>query len=87
MIKGENYFTDALNSVSKDIKMFVDMSMDISDKIADALKERGLSKKEFAEMMGKDKAEVTRWLSGTHNFTLKTLCKISCVLDIDLIRG
>lgn len=85
MITGEKYFIDALNAVPADIKMMVDMSMDISEKIANTLKEKGLTQKDFAKMMGKDNAEITRWLSGTHNFTLRTLSKISTALDIDLI--
>jgi len=30
-------------------------------------------------------AEVSRWLSGNHNFTLATLAKISVALGVNLI--
>ena len=37
------------------------------------------------KMMGKTETEVSRWLSGTHNLTLATLCKISVALGQDVI--
>lgn len=77
----EKYFEDALNNVPADTKLRVEMSMDISDRIASILKRRGLSQKDFAKLMGKTEAEVSRWLGGTHNFTLSTLAKISTSLN------
>ena len=36
-------------------------------------------------MIGHTQAEVSRWLSGTHNFTLATLAKISVALGVNLL--
>lgn len=52
-----------------------------SEEIADALKASGLSKKEFAIRMGRQPSEVTKWLSGKHNFTSDLLAEISAVLE------
>lgn len=49
-----------------------------------ALVERGLSKKKFAELMGKGPSEVTKWLSGEHNFTIALLQRISDVLGTEI---
>lgn len=87
MMTGEAYFTDALKAVPEDIGKRVDWSMAISTKIADAIASRGETQKEFAKEMGKTEAEVSRWLGGTHNFTLSTLAKISVCLGIDLIKA
>ena len=35
--------------------------------------------------MGKTEAEVSRWLGGTHNFTLRTIAKISDALGVQLL--
>ena len=67
-----------------ELKKQLDMSFAIADKLDAALKERGLTQKEFAHMIGHTQAEVSRWLSGTHNFTLATLAKISVALDVNL---
>jgi plasmid maintenance system antidote protein VapI len=82
----ETYFTDALKAIPEDIKKQVDWSMSVSDAIARTLSERGMSQKDFARLMGKTETEVSRWLGGTHNFTLSTLAKISVALGTDLVR-
>lgn len=64
-------------AVPSHIRSEVNLSFDISNKIACLMKERGLSKKQFAEALGKRPCEVTKWLSGQHNFTLATLSMIS----------
>lgn len=81
----KNTFREALAEIPKDVSLQVNWSFGISDKIDALLKETGLSQKEFANKMGKTEAEVSRWLSGSHNFTLKTLARISAVLGKDLI--
>lgn len=54
--------------------------MAIAAKIADALEAKGWGKREFATYMNQQPSVITRWLSGTHNFTLDTLSDIEEVL-------
>ena len=49
--------------------------------------ERGMSQKDFAQLMRKTETEVSRWLSGTHNLTMATICRISAALGEDIIIG
>ena len=85
-MKGQKFFLDALAKIPTDIDKQVGWSMRVSDKIADVLHESGMSQKDFAKSMGRSEAEVSRWLSGTHNFTLSTLAKISACLGVDIIH-
>lgn len=78
-------FQQALSEVPNELKIQIDLSFALSDKLDAILKEKGMSQKEFASLMGKTESEVCRWLGGTHNFTLKTIAKISSVLDVELI--
>ena len=57
----------------------------IAARIEDLLVNRGWSKTELASKMGKRPSEITRWLSGTHNFTIETLCEIALVFEIKLV--
>jgi len=50
------------------------------------LKERNLSKAQFAQMLGKKPSEVSRWLTGMHNLTLKSIIKMEIALGVDLIH-
>lgn len=81
-----NIFSETIATTPKEISTFVGWSFGISDRIDARIKEMGLTQKEFAQKMGKTEAEVSRWLSGTHNFTIKTLAKISALIEEDLIK-
>lgn len=82
----KSLFREELAKIPPDVRKQVDMSWAIADKIDALLKAKGMSQKEFAHLMGKTEPEVSRWLGGTHNFTLRTLAKISVVLGEDVIR-
>ena len=79
-------FREELAKIPQDVRKQIDMSWAIADKIDALLKAKGMSQKEFAHLMSKTEPEVSRWLGGTHNFTLRTLAKISVVLGEDVIR-
>ncbi len=53
------------------------LSFQISNRLDSLMQEKGLSKKQFADAIGKRPSEITRWLSGEHNFTISTLAMLS----------
>jgi transcriptional regulator with XRE-family HTH domain len=57
----------------------------IAAKIDEAIKSKCWSRKRFAEEMGKGQPEISKWLSGTHNFTSDTLSDIGLKLGIALL--
>jgi transcriptional regulator with XRE-family HTH domain len=59
--------------------------MNLAAKIDDVLQSRGFTNAEFAFTMGKKPSEISRWLSGTHNFTTETIWEIERVLNIQLL--
>ena len=62
-----------------------DIHLEDNVKIAEGIKRKGLSQKEFAEKMSKRPSEISKWLRGDHNFTTSTLFDIEDVLNIHLI--
>ena len=60
--------------------------MALAARIDDMLAERGLSKAQFAKFMGKEPSVISKWLSGTHNFTMDTLSEISDCLGYPLSK-
>lgn len=81
-----NKIMDEIRStISPEMKMQVELSVAIANYIYDILEERGMSQKDFARLMGKSENEVSRWLSGTHNLTMATLCKIGAALGEPII--
>lgn len=74
-----------VSQVPPEIKEEIALSFAISNKIDSLMQERGLSKKQFAEQLGKRPSEITRWLSGQHNFTVSTLAMLSSFFGKSII--
>ena len=84
--EGRKLFRQIVDETPAELKTQLRFSDSIAEKLDNLLKERGMSQRELAKNTGKTEAEVSRWLGGTHNFTLRTLAKISTALGEDLIR-
>jgi ribosome-binding protein aMBF1 (putative translation factor) len=63
----------------------VNRQMALAVRIEEGIKAKNWSKKEFAQRIGKKPPEISRWLSGSHNFTTDTLWQIEDVLGIRLL--
>ncbi len=77
MKDAKNTYRDMVASVPADIKAEVNLSFKISDRIEFLMHEKGLSKKQFADALGRRPSEITKWLSGQHNFTIATIAMLS----------
>ena len=66
-------------------KRFVDKSLQLAGLIFAAMQRQGLTQKALADLLGKRESEVSRWLTGLHNFTLKTLTRLEAALGEDLM--
>lgn len=69
-----------------EIEAFMKKNLAITEKVRQALEYKGWSKVQFAEALGKSPSEITKWLSGMHNLTLKSIIKMENVLGINLIQ-
>lgn len=56
----------------------------ISARMDDCMKDIGLSKIDLARKLNKQPSEITKWLSGTHNFTMETLTDIAFALHVPI---
>lgn len=79
-------FQQMLASVPANIQQEVDLEIALSNRINDLMTERGLSKLEFANALGKRPSEVTKWLSGQHNFTIRTISLLSAFFGKSIIQ-
>ncbi|TVR36944.1 MAG: XRE family transcriptional regulator [Cryomorphaceae bacterium] len=61
------------------------ISFDIAERLHDILDEKGMWQKDLAQLMGKKESEVSRWLKGMHNFTMKTVVKLEFALQKPII--
>lgn len=66
--------------LTKEEQAQIDDSFALADRIAYLLKKHQISQRQLAEKLGKRESEISKWLSGNHNFTQSTLTKISCAI-------
>ena len=77
-------FLDELRKeITPEIRKQVDMSFRIANNIYAVLERRGMDRKDLAR---KNESEISKWLSGTHNFTLRTIASISEALGEDILH-
>ena len=76
---------DILSNIPKGIQKEVDMFYAIAVRINEILKRKGWNQADLAKAMGKKEAEISKWLSGSHNFTISTLARIETVLEEDIL--
>lgn len=74
-----------LDNVNPAIRKEVGYSFDIAKRISDLLKAKHWSQADLARATGKKTPVVSRWLSGTHNFTIQTIAEIETALGQSII--
>lgn len=68
-----------------DIKIFVRKHSDIAVRVYQLLQEKGWSQKDLANKLDKTQSEISKWLNGEHNFTLKSIAKLEAELGAEII--
>ncbi len=72
--------------VSPEVRRRVDLSFLVVDRIHTILEERGLRQKDLASMLDKNESEISKWMRGTHNFTIETISQIENVLGVHILQ-
>ncbi|MCK4921827.1 MAG: helix-turn-helix transcriptional regulator [Bacteroidales bacterium] len=88
--KAKNYqssiIDNLLNEISPKEQKQTERKMLLATRIDLAMKERGMKKGQLAKALGKNPSEISKWLSGTHNFTTETLWEIGDILGVSFIN-
>ena len=72
--------------VNPEVRKSVDLSFQIADRIHEILTEKQLRQKDLAMLLGKNEAEISKWMRGTHNFTIDTLVSIEDALGAPILQ-
>ncbi|MEP7110256.1 MAG: helix-turn-helix transcriptional regulator [Ferruginibacter sp.] len=77
---------DLLSKIKPEEQEQIDYKMKLAAKIYTGLKSKGWKSLDLAKALNlKSPSLVSKWLSGTHNFTIDTLVDIQQVLSIKLL--
>ena len=74
-----------LDETPKEVHIFVRKYGDIVVRINQLLREKGFTQKQLADQMQKTPSEISKWLSGDHNFTLRSIAKLEAELGAEII--
>ena len=77
---------ESFSKIPTEIHREIDLSFDIVNRIHEILARQGRSQKDLAQILGKKESEISKWLRGTHNFTIRTISKLSAALGEDILR-
>ena len=77
MKRAKTSLHELLGDITPEERAEAHLSFQISNRLDFLMQEKGLSKKQLADAIGKRPSEITRWLSGEHNFTISTLAMLS----------
>lgn len=81
-----NTIDNILDGISEKEQEITTYRMKLAAKISAALDKKGWNKGQLAQAVGKHPSVITKWLSGTHNFTSDTLWEIGDILGIKLLN-
>ncbi len=85
-MKRNNIIEARRAKVSPKVRRCVDLSFLIVDRIHSILEEKGLKQKDLANMLGKKESEISKWMRGTHNFTIETISSVENVLGVPILQ-
>lgn len=72
----DNSLRELMDEMPEELILRARLSMAIANRIESLMKEKGLTKKQFADALGRRPSEITKWLSGEHNFTIASLARL-----------
>ena len=85
-MKKSSILENRRRQVNPEIRESVNLSFQIVDRIHEILVEKGLKQKDLALLLGKKEAEISKWMRGTHNFTIDTLVTIERALQAHILQ-
>ena len=86
--KARKYNSSILNELLNEVTPIemeqTKVKMQLAARIGDLVCSKGWNKSQFAEKVGKQPSEITKWLSGTQNLTVDVLTEIAFSLGVDV---
>jgi transcriptional regulator with XRE-family HTH domain len=78
-------FEKAVQRLSQEKLNEVRLSIEVVERIYDLMEKHAINQKELAVKLGKHPSEINKWLSGTHNFTFKTIIRLENIFGESIL--
>lgn len=84
-MKRNSMFEARREQIQEEVRESVSFSFEIVDRIHELLDAKDMKQRDLAISLGKSEAEISKWMRGTHNFTISTIKSIEGVLGEPII--
>ena len=81
----KSIFRQTLDDIPAETHIFIQKYTDILDRVQAILERKGMKRRDLAAALGKSESEVSKWLAGEHNFTLRSIAKLEAVLGEEIL--
>ncbi|TDO20303.1 helix-turn-helix domain-containing protein [Pedobacter duraquae] len=78
-------FLKARERANPENRIFVSKNLALIEQLHHVMDELGWSQKRLSQELGKSESEISKWLTGLHNFTFKSISKLEAVLGRELL--
>ena len=77
---------ECLAAIPEEQRAEFELSFGIAERIIEILKKNNLTQKDLARKLHKRESEISKWLTGRHNFTMQTIAKVETALGCKIIN-
>ncbi|MBO4475430.1 MAG: helix-turn-helix transcriptional regulator [Bacteroidales bacterium] len=82
----EQWLNEIMAAIPQETQTEVQLSAGIIARIDSILKEKNMTQRDLARLMGRSDAVISRWTTGFPNLTLRSIAELSCALGEPLIK-
>lgn len=79
-------FRQCLAAIPEEQKQAFELSYGIAERLDAILKQKGITQHELAQRLHKRDSEISKWLTGRHNFTIGTISAIESAVGARLVE-
>jgi transcriptional regulator with XRE-family HTH domain len=80
-----NVFDRLLNAIPKHEQVESDIAFRVAQRIDFLMRKYNVSQSDLARGLDKDPAQISRWMSGRHNFSIKTLAELEIFFKEEIL--
>ena len=84
-IEQNKLFRQCLAAIPEEQQAEFELSFGIAERISGILASKALTQKDFAHLLGKRESEISKWMTGRHNFTTQTIARIETALGCKVL--
>ena len=78
-------FLKARQKANPENRIFVSKNIALIEQLQQVIDELDWSQKRLAQELGKSESEISKWMTGLHNFTFKSIAKLEAVIGRELL--